>query len=194
MVFIRLLMSVVSLAISIVRLLFNLVVQVLSLIKEAVHFGYVKFSRNLSAPKGAAEFINQLKALKYSTGTAKGFAFEKELCILLRQLGRDAHLVSDLKSSGRIKVSGFDDGADILIYSNNRIQTVIQAKCYKNGVNNSAVQEVHAARSIFGADSAIIITTSFLTKPAAENARKLGIDVIDWEQLCVLARKAYEVA
>ena len=72
-----------------------------------------------------------------------------------------------------------DYGAD-LVLSKNRIRTIIQAKRYKNKVNNRAVQEIVSAKSVYNADKCMVVTNSYYTKNAIKLAK--ANDVILWDR------------
>jgi len=67
-----------------------------------------------------------------------------------------------------------DQGADVLVTIDG-IKFVIQAKRYTGVVGNAAVQEVFAAQQFYGADFALVVTTSRYTTPAQALAQKIGV-------------------
>lgn len=71
-----------------------------------------------------------------------------------------------------------DQGADLIVMHGNE-KIVIQAKRYKNKVNNSAIQQVFTAKSFYDCDRAIVITNSQYTKSAREVAEKVGVELWD---------------
>ena len=102
--------------------------------------------------------------------------FEQLIANLFKNTGYDVFLTK--KSN--------DQGADIIgetIYE----KIVVQAKFRKNkkNVGVSAVQEIHAARGVYGATRAIAICTSGFTKSAKKMAQKLGVEL--WDRAILLA-------
>lgn len=75
-----------------------------------------------------------------------------------------------------------DQGADLII-SDGSMKTVVQVKKYSGGVSNSAVQQVVAAKSLYEADEAMVITNSFYTPSAVELAYVNDVELIDGEKL-----------
>lgn len=69
-----------------------------------------------------------------------------------------------------------DQGADVLVTIDG-IKFVIQAKRYTGVVGNAAVQEVFAAQQFYGADFALVVTTSRYTTPAQALAQKIGVEL-----------------
>ena len=65
-----------------------------------------------------------------------------------------------------------------------RLGDVLFRKNKKN-VGVSAVQEIHAARGVYGATRAIAICTSGFTKSAKKMAQKLGVEL--WDRAILLA-------
>lgn len=67
-----------------------------------------------------------------------------------------------------------DQGADIIgTYQNQRF--VVQCKFYSGSVGNKAVQEVHAAKSYYRADRAVVVSNANYTKSASELAGSLDV-------------------
>ncbi len=75
-----------------------------------------------------------------------------------------------------------DQGADLSIEKYN-IKTVIQAKKWKENVNNSAIQEVVAAKEVYNCAKAIVITNSFFTRAAIELAKANQVNLWNREKL-----------
>jgi hypothetical protein len=97
-----------------------------------------------------------------------GVEFEQWLIASIRRAG-----IVDVKPT---RTTG-DQGADIIVRHGRSI--VIQAKCYQQSVGNSAVQEVHAARSHYAADEAWVVTNSKFTQSARELALSTGVVLVD---------------
>lgn len=75
-----------------------------------------------------------------------------------------------------------DDGAD-LILKKDGLKIVVQAKGVVDKVNNRAVDQVHAARSILDANEAWVVTNSYFTDPARKHARGCGVKIYDRNSL-----------
>ncbi|MBI78653.1 MAG: hypothetical protein CMM53_12930 [Rhodospirillaceae bacterium] len=107
---------------------------------------------------------------KTTTGTRsnadKGRDFELVCIEILRSKGWTA---TGTSSSG-------DQGADI-IAGRGPIKLVIQCKDYEGNVGNSAVQEVHAAKTYYDASLAAIVCTKNYTKSAQVLAKNLGVSL-----------------
>lgn len=71
-----------------------------------------------------------------------------------------------------------DGGADILAVRNNE-EWVVQCKWSKSGpINSDGIEEVAAAYAAYGADQAVLVTNTALTRGAAARARELtGVGV-----------------
>lgn len=99
----------------------------------------------------------------------RGIAFERYLKDVLERAGCEA--VQTTKTSG-------DYGADLLI--NHRGRTIIvQAKSYSENVGLEAVQQVEAARRLYRAEEAWVITDSDFTAPARVLAAENNVQLID---------------
>ena len=59
----------------------------------------------------------------------------------------------------------------------------IQCKCYSGNVGNSAIQEAFSGKSIYNADIAVVLTNSYFTKQAIEDAQLLRVRLWDREKL-----------
>lgn len=71
-----------------------------------------------------------------------------------------------------------DFGADLVLRSRTEC-IVVQAKRWNSKIGVSAVQEISTARHFYGANSALLITNSSLTKSAEELARRANVTVWD---------------
>jgi hypothetical protein len=103
-----------------------------------------------------------------------GAEFEVALYHAYENMGYDVELTP---ASG-------DHGADLIITRGNG-KVAIQAKHYnpKNVVGNSAVQQVFTAKSLYHCDQAWVVTNAFFSKQAKEEADKLGVRLIDRNEL-----------
>jgi len=75
-----------------------------------------------------------------------------------------------------------DQGADLVIEIVG-IKTVVQAKRRNVNIGNSAIQQVHTARSVYQAINALVVCTSDYTKSARELAEKLKVELWDRKKL-----------
>lgn len=67
-----------------------------------------------------------------------------------------------------------DQGVDILAKKND-ISVALQCKNYRAPVGNGAVQEVHAGKSFYEADVAVVVSLSGYTPSASQLAKKLRV-------------------
>lgn len=104
-----------------------------------------------------------------------GVAFEKVLGKLFESMGYAVNFT---------KVSG-DQGADLLLSKGDELK-IVQAKCYKDKVSNSAVQEAVATKAFYKYDLAAVATNSYFTQGAIELAEANGVELIDREKLIEL--------
>jgi len=81
----------------------------------------------------------------------------------------------------RTKLSG-DQGADIIL-KRGVDKIVVQVKKYKGSVGNRAVQEVVASIKHYGANKAIVVTTSNFTQSAYELAMSNDVELWDGDRL-----------
>jgi hypothetical protein len=77
-----------------------------------------------------------------------------------------------------------DSGVDLVLSKDNK-KIAVQAKRYKRNikVSNSTVLKTHGGRDIYGCDESLIVTTSYFTTQAIEDAKKLGIILWDRDDL-----------
>jgi restriction system protein len=101
-----------------------------------------------------------------------GTQFEQKLAVTFRALGYHAEVV------GRRG----DFGAD-LVMEKDGIRTVVQAKRYEGRVGVKAVQEVVAAKPMYDADDAMVVTNARFTKAARELGRKNDVTLWDHDDL-----------
>ncbi len=99
-----------------------------------------------------------------------GYEFEKYLKELFVKLGFKAKLVG---------LKGGDYGADLVVEIGKR-KIAVQAKRYRNTVGNKAVQEVIAAKKMYGADEGMVVTNSQFSDAAWHQAK--GNSVILWDR------------
>lgn len=103
-----------------------------------------------------------------------GKEFEAFLSIYFADLGYK--VLREIGGSG-------DLGGDILLRSPDGEKVVVQAKRYSGKVPFRAIQEVHTAQSLYGAQRAIIITNNYFTRQTKESAQRLNIELWDRNKL-----------
>ena len=112
-----------------------------------------------------------------------GTGFEDFLGGLLQKLGH-----TDVR---RTAVSG-DQGADLLCVSPDNKRVVVQAKCWKGSVGNSAVQEVMEALAFYDAEIAFVVTNrSFTDQACALAARDPRIHLVGRTKLAEMMRNVF---
>ena len=87
------------------------------------------------------------------------------------------YLVAVTKATG-------DQGADLVIEKFGE-KTAVQAKCYADKVGNYAVQEVLAAKSMYKAHRAMVVTNNYFTDAAKSLATANRIELWDRDKLHV---------
>lgn len=107
-----------------------------------------------------------------------GRQFELYLGLLYKALGYKTEVT---RSTG-------DFGADLVIEKDG-LRTVIQAKCYSKNVGIDAVQQVYAAKALYGATQAMVVTNRGFTDAAKNLARSNGVILIDREKLIEMMLK-----
>lgn len=103
----------------------------------------------------------------------EGYDFESFCADLLKKNGFTDVAVT--KNSG-------DHGIDIIAY-NNGIKYGIQCKCYSSNIGNKAVQEAYMGKSFYDCDIAVVLTNSFFTSSAKEEAQKTRVRLWDRNKL-----------
>lgn len=101
-----------------------------------------------------------------------GRTFERYLAVVFRQKGYKVELTRASK----------DQGADLVVVKEG-VRTVVQAKRWKGRVGNKAVQEAVAAKGMYAAEQAMVVTNSFFTKSARELATANRVILWDRPQL-----------
>lgn len=80
-----------------------------------------------------------------------------------------------------------DQGADVIVTTRNGTRLVVQAKKYRNRVGNSAVQEIVAAKAIYDAQAAAVVTSGpGYTRGARELAHANGVALLTTSDLALL--------
>lgn len=75
-----------------------------------------------------------------------------------------------------------DYGVDLIATKNKR-SIAIQIKRYNRNVGVKAIQEVIAAKAFYKADTAMVLTNSYFTKPAKNLAKETNVILIDRSKL-----------
>lgn len=104
-----------------------------------------------------------------------GHDFEAKLALMFRSLGYRAEIVGS---------NGGDYGGDLVV-SKDGTRTVVQAKCWKKNVGVKAIQEAVAAKAMYRAEEAMVVTNSRFTKQAHELARKNRVKLWGRDELVV---------
>ncbi|MDV2686339.1 restriction endonuclease [Alkalihalophilus lindianensis] len=100
-----------------------------------------------------------------------GHEFEDYLYVLISALDYD-HIYQTKKSR--------DYGADLIFEDQEGFRTVVQAKRYRDKMGLSAVQEVYTAKTYYGADRALIITSAEkISEPCMKLASATGVQIVD---------------
>lgn len=103
-----------------------------------------------------------------------GAQFELRLEALFRSLGYRAEVVGSSRG---------DYGADLVVSKDGK-RTAIQAKCWRTkNVGVKAVQEAVAAKAVYRADAAMVVTNSRFTKQAQHLASKNQVTLWGREEL-----------
>lgn len=82
----------------------------------------------------------------------------------------------------RTKKTG-DQGADLILKSDEGETVVVQAKQWSGAVGNSAIQEAFAAKTHYKASKSMIVTNSTFTRSAKELALSTGVELWDGQKL-----------
>lgn len=76
-----------------------------------------------------------------------------------------------------------DQGADLILKSQDGEKTAVQVKCYSGNVPNKAVQEVVASMKLYKCTKGAVVTNSYFTSAAIELAKANDIELIDRKKL-----------
>ncbi|KPV42709.1 hypothetical protein AN477_16320 [Alicyclobacillus ferrooxydans] len=85
-----------------------------------------------------------------------------------------------------------DFGADLIGISPWGVSYAIQAKRWKAKIGVRAIQEAYAAQAHYQTHRALVITNSWLTKPARQLAQELSVEVWERPRLEREFEKAYD--
>jgi restriction system protein len=115
---------------------------------------------------------------------SSGYLFEGILRKLLLQLGYR-------EPEGDLKVGIMSDqGCDLLMLDEDNRRICVQAKRWKYPITSVAVVQVFAAKKIFEADEAIVITNNVFLEETVELARQLGVTLWGRDILIQMMDKA----
>jgi len=127
----------------------------------------------------------------------KGRLFEEYVANLYRKFGYKAWTTTEMRKAGKLpgdiqkRGGSGEQGVDVLVFDHESKQNVIiQCKHYSNKVSNSAIQEIVAAKPLYKAQKAIVITNQTFTEPAKELAKSNNVQLIDRQALADLIQKA----
>lgn len=112
------------------------------------------------------------KAIEVLSNSEKGQQFELYCMEILSKRGWK---VTTTPTTG-------DQGADLII-ERGPLKIVLQCKDFSANVGNSAVQEVHAARTFYNSSMAAIVCTGGYTRAARTLAKSLNVDLWNVRQL-----------
>lgn len=85
-----------------------------------------------------------------------------------------------------------DHGVDILAEKEG-ITYAIQCKCYSSNIGNAAVQQVHAGKTLYQKDVAVVLTNRYFTSQAISEAYALGVKLWDRDKLNEMIGKAEQI-
>lgn len=127
----------------------------------------------------------------------KGRQFEEYIASLYRDAGFSASTTTELRKQGKLPESiqkrggSGDQGVDVVLYNHLTGETVIiQCKHYSSKISNSAVQEIVAAKSLYKAQRAIVVTNQYFTQAAKDLAFENKVVLIDRDGLKQMIRDA----
>jgi restriction system protein len=112
-----------------------------------------------------------------------GFEFEKYMKEVYENLGYSVH---------HTPLSG-DQGADLILTSNEGIRTAVQVKRYSNNVSNGAIQEVVAAKGFYKCTRGMVVTNSNFTDSAIQLAKANDIKLVDRTSLKNVLKESYQL-
>ncbi|MBI2359081.1 MAG: restriction endonuclease [Deltaproteobacteria bacterium] len=101
-----------------------------------------------------------------------GAEFEEFVAALFSGPGRT---IEKTETSG-------DQGGDVVVRQG-ALREVVQAKRYAGAVSNAAVQEVVAAKAVYGCQSAWVVTNAWFTSGAEQLAEANDVELVSRERL-----------
>lgn len=117
--------------------------------------------------------INKYKNYDFSKiDYMDGIEFENLIDAKFQKMGYTTKLTKATK----------DYGVDLIAIKNKK-SIAIQIKRYNRNVGVKAIQEVIAAKAFYKADTAMVLTNSYFTKPAKNLAKETNVILIDRSKL-----------
>jgi len=124
----------------------------------------------------SSKFFSDASTIQQSLQSADPYQYE-HLCAKLTT--KDGWRSRATSGSG-------DQGVDVICEKDGAM-VVIQCKKYTGNVGNKAVQEIHAGKSFYKADHAVVITNSGYTTSAKTLANSLGVKLLKESHLTDLS-------
>lgn len=140
---------------------------------------YEKYNEISSYKVGDTNIVKTEKYAFAEIDEMDGFKFEKYMKHVFESLGYSVH---------HTPLSG-DQGADLILTSNEGTKTAVQVKRYSSKVSNGAVQEVVAAKGLYKCTQGMVVTNNYFTDSAKQLAKANGIELIDRNELKKLINK-----
>lgn len=139
-----------------------------------------QYHRAISEYRDAAKAFEawQLQMQERFWQSLDGVSFERAVGRLYR---KDGYKVEFTPISS-------DGGVDLILKRNGE-KIVVQCKAYTARVGVGTARELVAARADFGADRAILIAASGVTKPAAQYCAQRSISVLDATDMVAMHRR-----
>ena len=116
----------------------------------------------------------------------KGQEFELFVEKLFRVLEKDKILKTEFTPA-----TG-DQGCDLIIHYKDSHRLGIQCKRYASTVNNKAVQNIVAAKAMYGLTLMMVFTNNYYTPGAKEAARSNRVELVDRDQLIKMMNRYNE--
>jgi len=116
-----------------------------------------------------------------------GQEFELFVERLFRVLEKDKILKTEFTPS-----TG-DQGCDLIIHYRDGCRLGIQCKRYASKVNNKAVQNIVAAKAMYGLNLMMVFTNNYYTPGAKEAARSNRVELVDRDQLTKMINNYNEI-
>lgn len=104
-----------------------------------------------------------------------------------------AHLLNTLTRYKAVVVGGANDGGvDINLFAGSNLVGIVQCKLYdpKRALSPAFIRELYACKMQAGVRNAILVTTTYFSKSAEQEARKMGIKLIDGDKLDQMREQA----
>ena len=117
---------------------------------------------------------SEIKFNIYALDSLSGKEFEYFLKWLFEEMEYNVELTKDTA----------DSGVDLIVIKNKE-KVAVQAKRYSRNmkVSNAVILKTHGGRDVYSCKKSIVITTSFFTRHAIEDAKKLSIELWDRDTL-----------